>query len=157
MTAGGMVTAGSNIRQTLGAVSRYVGNGTTLVQSTSSSYVDDNNPTTGILTAYGAFPGGIQQQFTSGSLFNFGSINNVEAALDIYRVQYRNDVVGQYGLGGQQYEGQYIGTVTITQNGGNSALADIGFTPVPEPSTYAMLGIAVGIVIWTIRRRKINA
>lgn len=45
----------------------------------------------------------------------------------------------------------YGGDFSIFLNGNQIML---GFTPVPEPSTYAMLGVGLGIVAWTLRRRR---
>jgi hypothetical protein len=112
-------------------------------------------------TAYGAINGGIMQSITA-STFSFGSINNVVAALDLFRVteanvsaslwQNTNNIAptysADYGLAGvgQAY---YLGTITLGSNG------DVNFTAVPEPSTYALLALAAaGLGAHIIRRRQ---
>ncbi|MCX6971644.1 MAG: PEP-CTERM sorting domain-containing protein [Verrucomicrobia bacterium] len=158
----GVSTAGSNISQTIKtnsstyfAGSSVVGNTSVAASGTGGQYLVNYNPTSGQLTAYNAFDGSLQQAFTSGSLFNFGTVGNVEAALDIYRVQFNNNIATQYGFGADLYTGQFIGTITLAKNAGDSSLTDIGFTAaVPEPSTYGLLGIAAAVLGFAAARRR---
>ncbi|AOS43291.1 PEP-CTERM motif protein [Lacunisphaera limnophila] len=48
------------------------------------------------------------------------------------------------------------GVFSLSQglSGGNPALF-LNFTPVPEPSTYALLGVGLGLVLLTVRRRRL--
>lgn len=46
------------------------------------------------------------------------------------------------------------GDFSISLSGNNVML---NFTPVPEPSTYAMMALGLGLVVWSIRRRRAKA
>ena len=101
-------------------------------------------------TAFGVFSGGVQQVSTGG-LFaaSFGPVSNVQMALDVYRIEARNDVVGQIGFGSANTvgTGTYEGTLTLSNTG------KVSF--VPEPSTYGLMGLsAVVIGFVAVRRRQ---
>lgn len=121
--------------------------------NTTTSTVDDQNPFTvpgqqG--TAFGVIPGGVQQGFDTGSFGTYGSAGSVEGALDLYRIQAKNNIAGQYGFGSANGVGEYQGTLTI-DNAGNISY----ITAVPEPSTWALLGIGAFVVIYMARRRSV--
>jgi hypothetical protein len=99
-------------------------------------------------TAYGAFSGGIQDQFESGSWGSLGGLT-VEGALDLYRIQAVNNAPGQYGLGNAVRTGEFQGTVVIDQSGNVSFV-----TTVPEPSSSLLLGVAAAGLGFIMRRRK---
>jgi hypothetical protein len=129
-------------------------NGTTktFVQSTSASFIDDLNPfvSTGIQnTAYDAIQDGVQGNFGAGNLGSnvLGGSGTIELALDLYRIQTRNDVSGQYGFGAPVNEGSYLGTLTINQAG------DVNFNAVPEPSTYALIALT-GVLYFIVNKRR---
>lgn len=82
---------------------------------------------------------GIEQKFGTGAYGSFFG-NEVEGALDLYRVLYNTS-------GAASYEG----TIVINSTG------DIGFSPVPEPSTYALIAIGLGAVLFFRRRRTQTA
>jgi hypothetical protein len=67
--------------------------------------------------------------------------------LDLYRIQTRNDVSGQYGFGADVNTGSYLGTLTINQAG------DVNFTAVPEPSTYALIALT-GVLYFIVNKRR---
>jgi PEP-CTERM motif len=114
-----------------------------------SSNIDNQNPISGGIqgTAFGAFPGGVQQRFGVGSFGTFGAAGSVEAALDLYRIQARNNIAGQFGLGDPVRVGDYLGTVTINGAG------DVAYIVVPEPTTFALMGMGV-VGMLVARRRK---
>jgi hypothetical protein len=117
---------------------------------TSSSFVDDRNPFLGAnqSTAYTGFPNGVQDNFFVGNLGSFGTAGTVELALDLYRLQARNDISGQYGFGDPVRQGQFLGTITIDQTG------QVGFTSIPEPSTWALIALGcAGLIGYRIRRK----
>ena len=75
-------------------------------------------PTTS--TSFNTFNGGIEFKFAAGSWASgasFGDAGVVEAALDLYRLQARNDISGQSGFGAAVRSGSYEGTFTINQSG----------------------------------------
>lgn len=116
-----------------------------------SSVVDDQNPFTAPLiqsTGYGTVAGGVQANFGAGIFGSFGQAGNVEVALDLFRIQARNDIVSQFGFSQPVRQGQFLGTLTIGSGG------QVGFTAVPEPSTYALLALAGLALAVAARRRK---
>jgi hypothetical protein len=123
----------------------------TSVTFTSAGAVANGNPVniSGIQqTAYSGIASGVQSNFQSGNLGTYGSVANVELALDLFRVQFKNNIAGQYGNGAALQTGQYLGTITVDNNGA------VGFTAVPEPSTYALLAMAAGVIGFVVRRRS---
>ncbi len=122
-------------------------------------------------TAYGAISGGIQTSLSSS--FIFGSINNVVAALDLYRVtkttgtnatsantalwHNANAITATYSddtfAGGAGARADYLGTVTLGSNG-DINLTAFGAAAVPEPSTYAQAAIALAIAAFFIARKR---
>lgn len=122
----------------------------------SASAITAQNPflSSGIQdTAFGVFGGGVQQVGTSGSLASsFGAVSNpVEFALDLYRIQAKNNLT-QVGNGEALRVGTYEGTITLDNTG------SVSFQAVPEPSTYALFGISALVIGFAVaRRRKVNA
>lgn len=150
---GGVVS--SAISQTTGQIrqSSIGGSNSIFVQPTSASFIEDNNPFTSPGVQANAYADviadGVQTSFSAGSFGTWGTNGTVEAALDLFRVQFRNDIPGQYGFGEPNNTGEFLGTLTINQAG------DVGFTAVPEPSTYALLGLAAaGLGAHVVRRRR---
>ena len=187
-TASGLLTAQGNIANTIapttnpdGSINYFagaskVGDTTVTAAGTGGAILAANNPTSGSLTSYGAIDGQVQQPFSVGTLFSsFGPINNVEIALDIYRLQYynfaNNGTNDQYGYGQQSaayntdfsdnsdpYSGQFIGTIVLSQVTGDSTQTNIDFVTaaVPEPSTYAMLALVAVMFGFVVVRRKLS-
>jgi hypothetical protein len=95
-----------------------------------------NPPVANANISFGAYSStglGIEQKFAAGS---YGTMlgNDIEGALDLYRNVY-------HGSAG------YEGTLTINKDG------DIGYVvTVPEPSTYALIGLGLGAVLFFRRR-----
>ena len=113
------------------------------------STIDDQNPLFGPGdqgTAFGAFATGIQQQGAAGSFGSMGPVNNVEFALDLYRILAKNNVAGQ--VGGNLREGSFEGTVVIDGSG------NVSFLAVPEPSAAAFLACSMGALGFIRRRRR---
>jgi len=150
------LNSGTSITSAIGQVKNQmetVGTTAQFVQATGASFIDDNNPfsSPGVQNAaYSNISGGVQGAFGAGNLGSnvLGASGTVELALDLYRIQTRNDVAGQYGFGAAVNSGSYLGTLTINQAG------DVNFSAVPEPSTYALAAIATGVMAAIARRRK---
>lgn len=133
-----------------------VGTTAQFVQATSASFIDDHNPfsSPGVQNAaYGDIAGGVQGAFGAGNLGSnvLGASGPVELALDLYRIQTRNDIAGQYGFGAAVNSGSYLGTLTINQAG------DVNFNAVPEPSTYALIALTGMLYFFVNKRRKANS
>ena len=122
------------------------------VSPTSTSQIDNQNPFLSSAiqgTAFGGLAGGVQQRGTSGIFSaSFGSLGSTEFALDLYRIAARNNVTGQVGFGDALRVGTFEGTVTVGTNG------QVSFTAVPEPSTYALMGLSALVIAFTVRRRR---
>jgi hypothetical protein len=102
---------------------------------------------TGGNVSYGAYQSRVDQAFTATTWGTIGLAGTVEAALDLYRNQARNDIAGQTGFGEPVGPGTFEGTFTINQSGQVSFLA-----AVPEPGSALMLGLAgIGSLL---RRRR---
>lgn len=104
---------------------------------------------------FGVISGGVEQVFASGSWQGgtFGAASNVEGALDLYR--YLQTTTGA-SPSGTAKTGLYLGSVVIDQTGNLNAI--VNSAAVPEPSTFAMAGIAAiaaGFVAY--RRKKVSS
>jgi len=146
----GMITSGTN--------NGLLGTGTSLVLAIGTSTIDDQNPFLVTPTNQGAaftnFAGGVQQsEVSSGkpaSIGTFGPVSNTEFALDLYRIVSVTGKTGQLS-GDVAGTGSYEGTLTL-DNAGN-----VSFVTIPEPSTYAMLGLGALLVGYVVRRKKAAA
>ncbi len=113
----------------------------------SASQYDDKNPFINVNlgqqgTAYTVFPGGVQDRFEAGPQFaNFGGIGPVEGALDLFRMQARNNIAGQYDQGGPILSGVYQGSLVLDSVGNVSYVIE-PLAAVPEPATFAF-GLAM--------------
>ncbi|MFZ4774685.1 MAG: PEP-CTERM sorting domain-containing protein [Terrimicrobiaceae bacterium] len=127
-----------------------------VVSPTSVSAIDNANQNPFLApglqgNGFGVFSGGVQQVGTASTFAaSFGAESNVEFALDLYRIQARNDVTGQYGEGAAIRTGTYEGSLTLDSTGNVSFIA-----AVPEPSTYALFGSAALVIGFiAVRHRK---
>jgi hypothetical protein len=125
-----------------------IGTTTILVESNGLSAVDNQNPFLGDnpgAAFNGNIPGGVMGAFGNTS---YGTFNGVaaEGALDLYRILGSTTAAGTVDVGTLR-TGQYQGTFIIDQAGSVSYI-----TPVPEPSTFALL--AGSAVFGLIRRRR---
>jgi hypothetical protein len=122
------------------------------VSTTDISYIDDKqlmstfngSPVQG--TAFGVFAGGIQQQGSASSFGSLGGVNNVEFALDLYRIVAVNGKTNE--INGTLRSGDFEGTFVISNSGNVSFVT----AAVPEPSSLALVGLAAGSLV--LRRRR---
>ena len=124
------------------------------VSPTSVSTIDDQNPISAGLQGAGfsIFGAGVQQQGTAGVFAsNFGDAGSTEFALDLFRIQARNNISGQVGNGETNRLGTYEGTFTVGTDG------SVSFTAVPEPSTYALIALTGILYFFVNKRRKLNS
>lgn len=130
--------------------------GTTALSNTLTS-LDEQNPFINLASgqqgpAYAQFGGGLQFRFGPGPQFaNFGGFGAVEAALDLYRMQTRNNIAGQFDQGGTILTGVYQGSIVLEANGDVSFLT----STVPEPSAALLFGLAACGFASRSRRRTV--
>ena len=106
----------------------------TLVNSTANGWA--TNVTASSSVDFDTF--NIEAVFTSGNRGTFGAAGTVEQMWDFYRAPQFGEPTGV---------GQFQGTFTINSSG------DISFIAVPEPSTYALLGLGAIAAFVAYRRR----
>ncbi len=124
------------------------------VSPVATSEIDNQNTfSLGIQNAAfgGNIAGGVQQRGSAGVFSaSFGAAGSTEFALDLYRFQGKDTIVGQVGFGEGLRLGTYEGTVTVGTDG------FVSFTAVPEPSTYALMGLSALVIGFVVRRRAQN-
>ena len=81
----------------------------------------------------------VMQAGQVGNYGSFDSVNDVEFMWDLFRIQAKNNINGQYGQGDPIRQGEFLGTLVLDSAG------DVSFITIPEPSTYALLLAAAGI------------
>jgi hypothetical protein len=129
--------------------------GAVAISPKSESTIDDQNPfvTVGLTTiqdtAFNVFAGGVQQQGGTGIFGDFEWVEDVEFALDLYRVQARGNIAGQTGFGEAARQGTFEGTFVLDTSGNVSFLT----AQIPEAST-TMLALISGVAALAHRRRK---
>ena len=124
------------------------------VSPTSTSQIDDRNPflnSTTQGTAFGAIPGGIQQQGSASSFGTFDAVSAAEFVLDLYRIAPYSDIAGQVGFGEIARLGTYEGSFALDGSGNVSFIG-----AVPEPSTYALIALTGFLYFFVNKRRKAN-
>ena len=159
-------TVGTNTDMTaaasaISAQNSILGSAYTVAQTvsiTDISLIDDKQPIQSFTvnssttyyqgTAFGVFGGGIQQQGSASSFGSVGTVNDVEFALDLYRIVAVNDKLGEVN-GPVLRTGEFQGTFVLDNSGAVSFV-----TTIPEPSALALLGIAAGSLM--LRRRRGN-
>jgi len=128
----------------------------TITSTSTNANWDKQNPIPAGVQGIGfdTFSGGVQSVFGAGT---FGSLAGItaEAAVDVFRMQYVNNEVGQFGFGAPTGVGTFEGTVLI-DGSGSLSFASVA---VPEPSTYAQAAVALVIAAYFFarKRRKSNA
>ena len=152
------MASASNGMQSLGATT-YAGATASLNNSkvaiVSSSGGNSWTTYTSSASDFGVVSGGVEQVFASGSWQGgtFGSASNLEGALDLYRYLQTTNGASPSGTA---KTGLYLGSVVIDQTGNLNAI--VNSAAVPEPSTFAMTGIAaIAAGFFAYRRRKVSA
>lgn len=74
---------------------------------------------------------GVQQQGQTGTFGTFGTISNVQFMWDLYRIQARDNITGQFGFGDGIRQGEYLGTIVLDGAGNVSFVAAGGAAPTP--------------------------
>jgi PEP-CTERM motif len=111
-------------------------NGTWTIPDSLANTIDEfTRPTNPV--SYDAYQSSVEQTFSVGTWGTIGLAGSVEAALDLYRNQARNDIATQSGFGEPVGPGTFEGTFTVDQSGQVAFLA-----AVPEPGSVLMLGLA---------------
>ena len=128
------------------------------VSPVGTSQIDDKNPFLNSTTQGAAFnnsvSGGVQQTGSASSFGAFGPVSGAEFVLDLYRLQPYGNISGQVGFGLAARASTYEGSFALD---GNGDISFVSSAAVPEPSTYAMCGIAaVAAGIFAYRRRKLS-
>ena len=92
----------------------------------------------------------VMQAGQAGNYGSFDSVNDVEFMWDLFRIQAKNSISGQYGQGNPIRQGEFLGTLVLDSAG------DVSFITVPEPSTYALLLASAGMggFLFLQHRRK---
>jgi hypothetical protein len=147
--SGANTTAANNIL----ALGNNLNNNTSTVSATvptSISIIDDQNPflVPGIQgTAFNAFPGGVQQRGSAGVFGSLGGVDDIEFALDLYRIaNYSDEETTGVEISGTKRIGSFEGTLVLSNDGNVSFL-------IPEPSSVTLAGIA-GLCLALRRRRN---
>jgi hypothetical protein len=94
--------------------------------------VPGQNPVGGNSWNNGIPAPGVQQQGSGGNFGTFGPVANVEFMWDIFRIQAKDSIAGQYGQGDGIRTSLYLGTITLDSAGNVSFIVSGG--PVPSPS-----------------------
>jgi hypothetical protein len=82
---------------------------------------------------------GVQQQGQAGDFGTFGTISNVQFMWDVYRIQPRNNISGQYGQGEPIRQSEYLGTIVLNNVGDVYFVAARGASPTPTISLSGSL------------------
>jgi len=80
---------------------------------------------------------GVQQQGQAGTLGTFGTIANAEFLWDVYRIQAKNNIAGQYGFGDGVRQGEYLGTIALNSAGDLNFVAAGGTSPASAFDSWA--------------------
>ena len=114
-----------------------LGSGVTIIPDTQSNTLDEfTRPV--VEASFDNFNGGVEQMFAADPWGTYGAAGSVEAALDFYRLQARNDIATQYGFAQPTGTAVFKGTFTINQSGQISFVAAATSTPVDGFNTWAV-------------------
>ncbi len=146
---GSASTSASFVRQFSAAFDAREVSGIYAGAQTANTWEDFNQVNAGVqATAFSGQTTGVQFNFGAGSFGTFGAAGTVEGVIDLYRqARFVNATNTPDFDTVQAYD--YLGSITINQAG------DVSFVAVPEPSTFALLGLsALGFFGSTRRRAK---
>jgi len=114
-----------------------LGAGVVIIPDSQSNTLDEfTRPA--VAASFNNFNGGIEQILAPNAWGTYGAAGSVEAALDFYRLQARNDIATQYGSGLPTGTAVFKGTFTLNQSGQVSFIAATATTPADGFNTWAV-------------------
>jgi hypothetical protein len=79
----------------------------------------------------------VMQAGQSGNYGSFSSVNDVEFMWDLFRIQAKNNINGQYGQGDPIRVGEFLGTLVLDSSGNVSFITSGGNPPATPYDTWA--------------------
>jgi len=146
LTGAARNTVANNINSMFQNFEQLQTSGTSRTETFPSSPVDNFNVGTTSFT--NILNPGVQFSFASGNWGTYGTVVS-EAVLDLYRIDNLNPGGGEGSPNNST--GTYEGSITLDQSG------NVSFIAVPEPTTFALIGLAGAAFFTGARRRKTNS
>jgi hypothetical protein len=79
----------------------------------------------------------VMQAGQAGNYGSFDSVNDVEFMWDLFRIQAKNNISGQYGQGNPIRKSEYLGTLVLDSSGNVSFITSGGNAPATPYDTWA--------------------